>query len=172
MTALFYGSGDGLGVENDLFQRSIAALAGGNPERAKQQLLKLLEKDRNNLELLTFLTSIYQQYQQPQHALLTAQRSARLDPVNPQHWNNLGYLHIVLGQWKQAEECYAKAAQFNDASPTIYLHHALTLLELEQTEKALAQLKVALNHSLSGELLSIIQTDSLFTKIRPLLNKL
>ena len=172
MSAKFYVLGDGLGFENDLFQRSIAALAGGNPERAKQQLLKLLEKDRNNLDLLTFLTTIYQQYQQPQHALLIAQRSARLDPQNPQHWNNLGYLHIILGQWKQAEECYAKAAKLNDASPTIYLHHALTLIELGQTEKAIKQLKAALDHSLSGELLTIVQTDPQFTNLRPLLNKL
>ncbi len=161
-----------MGAENDLFQRSIAALAGGNPERAKQQILKLLEKDKNNLELLTFLIAIYQQYSQPQDALQTAQRIAKLDPNNPQHWNNLGYLHIILGQWKEAEKYYAKAASFNNASPTIFLNHALTLIEIGQIDAAIQRLKQALNHSLSGELLNIIQTDRQFIKLRPLLNKL
>jgi Flp pilus assembly protein TadD len=161
-----------LGAENDLFQRSIAALAGGNPERAKEQILKLLEKDKNNLELLNFLSSIYQQYQQPQNALHTAQRIAKLDPENPRHWNNLGYFYILLEQWKEAEQCYAKATKLNDAAPTIYLHHALTLIELGQTEAAVLQIHKALNHSLSCELLDIIQTDPKFTKLRPLVNKL
>ncbi len=172
MTSIINESGDGLGVENDLFQRSIAALAGGNPERAKKQILQLLEKDKNNLELLNFLTSIYQQYQQPQNGLQTAQKIAELEPNNPRHWNNLGYLYIMLGKWKDAEKCYAKAANFNDAPPTIYLNHALTLIELEKTEKATKQLQKALNHALSGELLDIIQTDPQFTKLRPLVNKL
>lgn len=164
--------GDRLGAENDLFQRSVAALAGGNPERAKQQILKLLEKDKNNLEMLNFLSSIYQQYQQPQSALKTAQRIAQLDPDNPRHWNNLGYLHITLGQWKEAEQCYAKATKLNDASPTIYLNHALTLIELGQPDAATQRLKKALKHSLSSELLDIIQTDSQFIKLRPLVNKI
>ncbi len=172
MTGIDYWFGDGLGAENDLFQRSVAALAGGNPERAKQQILKLLEKDKNNLDLLTFLTSIYQQYQEPQQALQTAQRIALLDPNNPRHLNNLGYVHILLGQWKEAEQCYAKAVKLDDASPTIFLHHALTLIELNQIKAATEQLQKALNHSLSSELLDIIQTDSQFVKLRPLLNKL
>lgn len=161
-----------MGAENDLFQRSVAALAGGNPDRAKKQILKLLEKDKNNLELLNFLTTIYQQYQEPRSALQTAQRIAQLEPNNSQHWNNLGYLHIMLGQWKDAEQCYAKAAKLNDASPTIYLNHALTLIELGQNEAATQQLQNALNHSLSGELLDMIHTDPHFEKLRPLVNKL
>jgi len=172
MTGITYWLGDGLGAENDLFQRSIAALAGGNPERAKEQILKLLEKDKNNLDLLTFLSSIYQHYQQPQNALPTAQRLAQLDPENPRHWNNLGYLYIILGQWNEAEQCYAKATKLNDAAPTIYLNHALTLIELDQIEAATQQLQKALNHSLSSELLDIIQTDPQFAKLRPLVNKL
>ncbi|MFW9935788.1 MAG: tetratricopeptide repeat protein, partial [Candidatus Thorarchaeota archaeon] len=127
---IIQGLGDGLGAENDLFQRSIAALAGGNPERAKQQILKLLEKDKNNLELLTFLTAIYQQYQQPQNGLQTAQRIAELEPDNPRHWNNLGYLYILLGRWEEAEKCYAKATKLDEAAPTVYLNYALSLIEL------------------------------------------
>ena len=161
-----------MGAENDLFQRSVAALAGGNPERAKKQILQLLEKDKNNVELLNFLTSIYQQYQQPQNGLQTAQRIAELEPDKPRHWNNLGYLYIMLERWEDAEKCYAKAATLNDAAPTIFLNHALTLIELGQTKKATKQLEKALNHALSGELLDIIQTDPQFTKLRPLVNKL
>lgn len=161
-----------MGDENDLFQRSIAALAGGNHERAKEQILKLLEKDKNNLELLHFLSSIYQHYHQPQNALLTAQRIAQLDPNNPRNWNNLGYLYIILGQWKEAERCYAKATKLNDAAPTIYLNHALTLVELDQLDAAIQQLQKALNQSLSSELLEIIQTDPQFAKLRQLVNKL
>jgi Flp pilus assembly protein TadD len=172
MTGIIYGSGDGLGAENDLFQRSVAALAGGNPDRAKKQILKLLEKDKNNLELLNFLTTIYQQYQEPQSALETAQRIAQLEPNNPRHWNNLGYLYIMQCQWKDAEQCYAKAAKLNDASPTIFLNHALTLIELGQSKTAIQQLQKALNHSLSGELLDMIQSDPQFEKLRPLINKL
>ncbi len=161
-----------MGENNDLFQRSVAAFTGGNPERAKQQILKLLEKDQNNLELLTFLTAIYQQYQQPQDALHTAQRITQLEPTNPQHWNNLGYLNIILGRWKEAEACYAKATSLPNASPTIFLHHALTLIELKQQKAALKDLQHALAISLSGELESTIQTDPQFTKLRPLLAKL
>jgi Flp pilus assembly protein TadD len=172
MNDVIYGLGDGLGAENDLFQRSVAALAGGNLDRAKKQILKLLEKDKNNLDLLNFLTTIYQQYQEPKSALQTAQRITQLEPKNPRHWNNLGYLHIMLGQWKDAENCYAKAAKLNNAAPTIYLNHALTLIELGQNNAATKQLQKALNHSLSGELLDIIQTDPQFEKLRPLVNKL
>ncbi len=161
-----------MGEDNDLFQRSIAALAGGNLERARQQILKLLEKDKNNLELLTFLTNIYQQCSQPQNALKTAKRITALDPNNPQHWNNLGYLNIILERWKEAEKCYAKATALDTASPTLFLHHAMTLTELRQTEAALHQLQKALKNALPNELISTIQQDPQFVKLRPLLEKL
>ncbi|MFW9830982.1 MAG: tetratricopeptide repeat protein, partial [Candidatus Thorarchaeota archaeon] len=141
-----------MGAENDLFQRSIAALAGGNLERAKKQILKILEKDQNNLELLTFLTAIYQQYSQPQNALQTAQRVTQLDPNNPRHWNNLGYLNILLGRWRDAEECYAKAVALNNASPTLFLNYALALIELNRVQEATKQLAKALNTCLPNEL--------------------
>jgi Flp pilus assembly protein TadD len=165
-------TGDGLVENNDLLQRSIAAFAGGNPERAKKQILKLLEKDQNNLELLTFLTTIYQQYHQPQDALHTAQRIIQLEPNNPQHWNNLGYLNILLGRWNEAESCYAKATSLPNASPTVFLHHALTLIELGRTKAALKDLQHALTISLPNELETTIQTDPQFTKLRPLLKKI
>ncbi|MFW9985438.1 MAG: tetratricopeptide repeat protein [Candidatus Odinarchaeota archaeon] len=161
-----------MGENNDLFQRSVAAFTGGNPERAKQHILKLLEKDQNNLELLTFLTTIYQQYQQPQDALHTAERITQLDPSNPRHWNNLGYLNILLGRWKKAEACYAKATSLPNASPTIFLHHALTLIEIGQPKAALNELQHALAISLPGELETTIHTDPQFTKLRPLLAKI
>ena len=161
-----------MGEDNDLFQRSIAAFAGGYPERAKKRILKLLEKDQNNLELLTLLTTIEQQYNSPQNALNTAQRIAKLDPKNPQHWNNLGNLHITLRQWQKAEQCYATAATLDNASPTIFLNHARVLIELGRPQAASLQLKHALKKSLPGELESNIQKDPEFVKLRPLLAKL
>ncbi|MFX1299866.1 MAG: tetratricopeptide repeat protein [Promethearchaeota archaeon] len=161
-----------MGEDNDLFQRSIAAFAGGYPERAKKRILKLLKKDQNNLELLTLLTTIEQQYNSPQNALTTAQRITQLDPNNPQNWNNLGHLHIALRQWQKAEQCYATAATLDNAPPTIFLNHARVLIELGRPQAASLQLKHALKKSLPGVLESNIQRDPEFIKLRPLLAKL
>lgn len=161
-----------MGIINGLFQRAVAALANGDLERAKRYILEILEQDRNNLELLNFLTSIYQQFSQPANALQTAKRTTELDPTDPQHWNNLGYLYLLLGQWKAAEECYAQASTMPNASPTIFLNHARTLVELGQIEAATHQLQQALERSLPDELAGTIQKDPQFAKLRPLLERL
>lgn len=161
-----------MGTKNGLFQRSVVALANGDLKRAKKLIDEILKNDQNNLEMLNYLTSIYQQYNKPHNALLTAKRTTELDPNNPQHWNNLGYLYLSLGRWNSAEECYAKATTIPSASPTIFLNHARALIELGQTEAATHQLQQALERSLEDELITTIQKDPQFSKLRPLLERL
>ena len=161
-----------MGKRSGLFQRCVIALANGDFERAKTHILELLKDDKNNIELLSFLTSIYQQYSQPEHALQTAKRTTELDPANPQHWNNLGYFYLLTEQWNAAEECYAQATKMPDASSMLFLNHARALIELGQIEVATNQLKHALELSLEHELVNTIQREPQFVKLRPLLESL
>ena len=159
-----------MGEENGLFQRSVVAIASGNVKRAKKLIAQILEDDKNNIEMLSFLTSMYQQNSQPEFALQMAKRTTELDPNNPQHWNNLGYIYLMMEQWQAAEQCYANATILPNAPPTIFLNHARTLAELGRTKAARMQLKQALLKSLPGELERAIKTDPQFVKLRPLLD--
>lgn len=160
-----------MGEENGLFQRSVVAIASGNVKRAKQLIAKILEDDKNNIEMLSFLTSMYQQTSQPESALQMAKRTTELDPNNPQHWNNLGYIYLMMGQWQAAEQCYANATILPNAAPTVFLNHARALAELGRTKAAQLQIQQALSKSLPDELERTIQTDPQFVKLRPLLDR-
>jgi tetratricopeptide (TPR) repeat protein len=156
----------------DLFQRALAALSAGDLERAEELTSKLLEIDKNNVDGLSLLVSIHQQGGNIEKALESARLVVELDPGNLQHLNTLGYLHLLLSQWEEAEKCYTHAVTIPGAPPTVFLNYAQALVELDKEDKAIEQLRLALEHSLEGELVDMIHREKQYEKLIPFIDKI
>ncbi|MFX1563441.1 MAG: hypothetical protein ACFFDP_09055 [Promethearchaeota archaeon] len=163
---------DNLAEVEDLFQRALAAFSAGDLERAEELALRLLDIDANNIDGLSLLVSVHQQGGNMEKALESAKRVVELDPGNLHHLNTLGYLHLLLNQWEEAEKCYTHAVTIPGAPPTVFLNLAWALIELDKEEKAIQQLRIALEHSLEGELFDMIRRESQYKKLLPLIDKL
>jgi len=154
----------------DLFERALSALAAGDLDRAEKLTRELLGQDQDNVEAWTLLAHIYQESGHPERALSPATRAVELDPDNIQNWNTLGYLYLLLGRWREGEQCYARATSMPNAPATVFLNHAWALIELGQDAAAMHQLKRAI--ALHDELPDVIRKDPHYEKLRPLLDKL
>ena len=161
-----------VGSASDLFQRAVIALSDEDFERAEKLTKELLDLDDSNVDGWGLLANIYQQSKQPTKAIKAAKKATELDAENLQHWNNLGFLYLSQGQWKEGEECYAKAETLTDPSPTIFLNHAWSLIELQNEKAALEKLQKAIERALEDTVTVTINTDEKYAKLRPLLKKL
>jgi len=154
----------------DLFERALSALAAGDLNRAEQLTRELLGQDQDNVEAWSLLANIYQESGHPERALGPATRAVELDPDNIQNWNTLGYRYLLLGRWKEGEQCYARAASMPNAPATVFLNHAWALIELGQDAAAVHQLRRAI--SLHDEIPDTIRQDPHYKKLLPLLEEL
>ena len=161
-----------VGSASDLFQRAVIALSDEDFERAEKLTKELLDLDDSNIDGWGLLANIYQQSKQPAKAIEAAKKATELDAENLRHWNNLGFLYLSQGQWKEGEECYAKAESLADPSPTIFLNHAWALIELNNEKTALEKLQKAIDRALEDTVTETISTDERYAKLRPLLKKL
>lgn len=160
-----------MGSVAELFQRAVLAFSSGDSKRAEELTNELLKLDQENVEGYSLLASIHQQDKQYKKALEPAQRATQLEPDNLQHWNRLGFLYLILGQWKEGEKTYAKAAKMKNATPTIFLNHAWALIELDKKDAAIKQLGKAIAQSLEDTVTETIKEDDHYTKLRPLVKK-
>ena len=156
----------------DLFERALSAFSAGDLERAEELTLKLLDIDADNIDGLNLLVSIQQQAGNFEKALEPAKRVVELDPGNLQHLNTLGYLHLLLSRWEEGIKCYAQAVTIPGAPPTVFVNYAWALVELGNEEKAIEQLRLALERTLEGELADMIQREEQYQKLRSLIDKL
>lgn len=157
---------------SDLFHRALAALSCGDVDRAEQLTRELLGSESDNAEAWSLLANIYQQCGYIERAVGPATRATELEPGNIQHINNLGYLYLLLGRWKEGEECYARASAMPEAPPTIYVNHAWALIELGQESAATQQLKQALELSLESKVTTMVREDPKYEKLVSILESL
>lgn len=157
---------------SDLFHRALAALSVGDVNRAEQLTRELLGREIDNAEAWSLLATIYQQGSYFERAIGPATRARELEPDNIQHINRLGYLYLLLGRWKEGEECYARAAAFPEAPPTIYVNYAWALIELGQDAAATEQLRRALELSLESRVKTMIQEDPRYYKLVSILGSI
>ena len=90
-----------MGSESDLFQRAIIAFSDEDYDRAEKLTKELLNLDDSNVDGWGLLANIYQQSKQPKKAIDAAKKATELDADNLRHWNNLGFLYLSQGQWKE-----------------------------------------------------------------------
>lgn len=161
-----------MGSADDLFQRAVIALSDEDLERAKKLTKELLELDSKYVDGWNLLANIYQQTQQYEKAIAAAKQTTEIDPENLQYWNNLGYLYLLQSNWTEGEKCYAKAITLPNPPPTIFLNHAWALIELGDEARAKEQLAQALERSLEDTLIDDLETDTHYSKLRPLLKQI
>ncbi len=161
-----------MGSESDLFQRAVIAFSDEDYGRAEKLTNELLALDQKNVDGWSLLANIHQQQGQNELAIQAAKKATDLDPENLQHWNNLGYLYLLQGNWVEGERCYAKAASLPEPTPTIYLNHAWALIELGKQDQAEQQLRQALDLSLEDTLHDDIETNDHYAKLRPLFKQI
>jgi len=118
-------------AEARALQEKAAGLVEKNPQKAKSLLLKAIELDPKNVQVLFQLGLTYAALQESPQAIRAYQKAIEIDPEFPDAYFNLGYLWAMNKDYPKAEEMYSQVVKL--APP--YLDEALFNLGLVQEKQ-------------------------------------
>ncbi len=111
----------------------------GDCEAALATLDELLARCHDHVPTLFKKEALLQELDRPQEALDVLNTIIEHNPKMSQAHSERGNVHRALGKWNCALDDYATALRLGDSNPVVKLNHALTLLDLQRFEEALAE---------------------------------
>jgi cellulose synthase operon protein C len=131
----------------------------GDYEAAISEYESMLKKEPGSLVASNNLASMLADHRADKASLERAQALAvglRKSPI-PQFKDTLGWVSYQMGEFKTAVSLLEEAVAAVPDQPLIEYHLGMTYIAVGQNEKALEQLKLALNGATDGELKEKIQ---------------
>jgi tetratricopeptide (TPR) repeat protein len=155
-----------------LFNRALAAQAGGEPERALTLLQQAVELDPSLKVAYNSLGNLYYKQQQYQQAVAMYEKALAIDPDYAKARNNLGNTYMRLAMDDRALVELQKALQADSAYGLAYYNLACVYARADNSETAAQYLQQAI--ALEPQARLWAQTDDDFTRVRtaPAMHKL
>ncbi|MBU0666423.1 MAG: tetratricopeptide repeat protein [Nanoarchaeota archaeon] len=99
-------------------------------------LKKEIEKDPENIRLLSFTAQRYDEINDYDNAIKLFQRCKKLEPDNPNWTNNIGVIYSRIGEYDKALENYLETVEKEPKEPMFLLNAGLGYLHLDEIKKA------------------------------------
>lgn len=137
----------------DLLKKGISKHKAGRFSDARNYYLKILKKQKDHLDALYLLGTLYGEHKRIEEATRCLEKAARLKPDSPMIVNNLGNAYKAGGDSNRAKECYLRALALNHDLPQANYNLGL-ILEKQQGDKEQIMLyyrkALAVNPRLAG----------------------
>ncbi len=135
-----------------MLQRYARALyLDGKLDSAAEYLMRAVQVDSMKPDYWHDLGLMLFWLKQHEQALFALQRSLALDSHNPGLLYDLGTLYLKLTQWENADSAFFLARKFGHDEAWLYFFWGETQLQLGQFEKAMQNLKKALDRGIQEE---------------------
>lgn len=110
-------------------------------------LIKAVEMDEDNAGTMVSLGRCYRCLSYPEKALECYKKAIKLNPLEGTSWTNMGVIHILRENYKEAAECYEKGLPLIDKAEydywLAYANYAIVVAKLGDRKKAEKILKEA-----------------------------
>lgn len=119
---------------DDLLRKAISRHKAGKFIDARNSYLKILKKQKDHLDALYLLGTLYGEHKRTAEAIRCLEKASQLKPDSPMIWNNLGNAYKDGGDFNRAKECYQRALALHPDLPQAYYNLGL-ILEKQHAEK-------------------------------------
>ncbi len=99
--------------KNTLYNEGLSLFAQKRHEQAIEKYQQALEHDPNDAEIYMAISMSYQQLEDYDNALTTAEKAIELAPKEPLYYTNLSRVLVKQGKIQEAEDAMAMSKQLS-----------------------------------------------------------
>jgi predicted TPR repeat methyltransferase len=119
---------------DNLLKKGISKHKAGKFIDARNYYLKILKKEKDHLDALYLLGTLYGEHKRTAEAIRCLEKAFQLKPDSPMIVNNLGNAYKDGGDLNRAKECYLRALALNPDLPQAHYNLGL-ILEKQNADK-------------------------------------
>lgn len=123
--------------------QGVAYLQANQPQRAEQELRRVIELDPGNAQAYNLLGSIYDYLGDPEKAETFFQKATQAAPSYPAPYNNLGISYLRQNKTDQALKAFNRALELDPGNPTTHYNLGLLFAKRGDLKESIAHLEQA-----------------------------